>query len=42
VKQTALEFGVPYLEKATFGGALSSHIHFLKILGRTPLDEITG
>ena len=42
VKRTALEFGVPYLEKRTFGGALNSHIQLLKTLGRSPLDEIMG
>jgi linoleoyl-CoA desaturase len=42
VKQTAREFGVPYLEKRTFGSAFSSHIRLLKRLGRTPLDEIMG
>jgi linoleoyl-CoA desaturase len=41
VKQTAQEFGLPYLEKRTFGGAFNSHVRFLKTLGRTPsLDEI--
>ncbi|HLF65765.1 MAG TPA: acyl-CoA desaturase [Saprospiraceae bacterium] len=42
VKQTAQEFGVPYLEKRTFGSAFSSHIRLLKRLGRTPMDEIMG
>lgn len=42
VKQTAQEFGVPYLEQSTFGAAFRSHIRLLKTLGRTPLDEIMG
>jgi linoleoyl-CoA desaturase len=42
VKQTAQEFGVPYLEKRTFSSAFLSHIRHLKKLGRTPLDEIMG
>ncbi len=42
VKSTAHEFGVPYLEKRTFGGAFSSHVRFLKTLGMTPLNEIMG
>jgi len=41
VKQTAEEFGLPYLEKSTFSGAFNSHVKFLKTLGRLPrLDEI--
>lgn len=43
VKDTAEEFGIPYLEKETFGQALQSHIIFLKRLGRLPdLDEAIG
>ena len=42
VKQTALEFGLPYLEKRTFCSAFNSHIRLLKTLGRTPMDEIMG
>lgn len=43
VKDTAEEFGIPYLEKETFGQALQSHIVFLKKLGRLPdLDEAIG
>jgi linoleoyl-CoA desaturase len=43
VKETAEEFGIPYLEKETFGQALQSHIVFLKRLGRLPdLDEAIG
>jgi len=33
VKQTALEFGLPYHEFDTFGGALSSHFTHLKEMG---------
>ena len=41
VRDTAKEFGLPYLEKRTFGGAFNSHVSFLKSLGRLPrLDEI--
>jgi linoleoyl-CoA desaturase len=36
VKQTAEEFGVPYLENKTFGLAIKSHIQFLQRLGRLP------
>jgi linoleoyl-CoA desaturase len=36
VKQTAEEFGIPYLENRTFGKALKSHIIFLKNLGKLP------
>ena len=42
VKQTAEEFGVPYLEYRTFGDAFRSHIRLLKEYGRTPIDEIMG
>lgn len=43
VKDTAEEFGVPYLEKETFSAALQSHIAFLKKLGRLPdLNEAIG
>lgn len=34
VKQTAEEFGLPYLENPTFGSALRSHYRLLKQLGR--------
>lgn len=36
VKETAEEFGVPYLENPTFGQALRSHIANLHHLGRLP------
>jgi linoleoyl-CoA desaturase len=36
VKQTAAEFGIPYLENPTFGQALRSHITHLHQLGRLP------
>lgn len=36
VKQTAEEFGIPYLENPTFGGAIASHIRILKEYGRKP------
>lgn len=42
VKRTAEEFGVPYLEYASFRQALRSHIQLLRKLGRTPLSEIMG
>ena len=34
VKQTALEFGLPYIESRTFTGALGSHYRMLKKLGK--------
>ncbi len=34
VKQTALDYGIPYNEKSTFVAALSDHIKMLKFLGR--------
>jgi linoleoyl-CoA desaturase len=40
LKQTALEFGVPYLENETFSKALKAHFDLLKRLGTMPnLDE---
>lgn len=40
VKQTAEEFGVPYLENRTFGAAFSSHMATLRRFGRMPsLDD---
>lgn len=43
VKQTANEFGVPYLENKTLFGAIESHIAYLKQLGRLPdLHEAIG
>lgn len=43
VKQTAEEFGIPYLENRTFGKALLSHISALKRFGRPPdLMEAIG
>ncbi|SOD89048.1 fatty acid desaturase family protein [Spirosoma fluviale] len=35
VKDTAHEFGLPYLENRTFGSALLSHFRLLRTLGRT-------
>ena len=43
VKQTAAEFGIPYLENRTFGIALRSHFSLLKKLGKLPdLNEAIG
>jgi linoleoyl-CoA desaturase len=43
VKQTAKEFGVPYLENKTLFGAIGSHIAYLKQLGKLPnLHEAIG
>lgn len=43
VKQTAQEFGVPYLENDTFIDALRSHIRLLRDYGKMPsLDEAIG
>jgi linoleoyl-CoA desaturase len=36
VKQTAEEFGIPYLENKTFLSAVGSHIRLLKALGKKP------
>jgi linoleoyl-CoA desaturase len=36
VKETAEEFGIPYLENKTFGQALQSHINTLYRFGRLP------
>jgi linoleoyl-CoA desaturase len=36
VKQTAEEFGIPYLENKTFREAIKSHITFLQSLGKLP------
>lgn len=35
VKQTAEEFGIPYLENESFLGAINSHIRMLKTYGKT-------
>jgi linoleoyl-CoA desaturase len=41
VKSTAEEFGVPYLENATFGEALASHISVMRRFGKLPdLNEV--
>lgn len=43
VKQTAEEFGVPYLEKQTFWQAFRSHLGALQQFGRMPsLDDAIG
>jgi linoleoyl-CoA desaturase len=43
VKQTAKEYGIPYLENRTVGKALKSHIAYLKQLGKLPdLNEAIG
>lgn len=40
VQQTALEFGLPYLQNKTFGDALQAHFALLKRLGKMPnLDD---
>jgi len=36
VRQTAAEFGIPYLEKRTFMDGLRSHFNLLRNLGRLP------
>lgn len=42
VKETALEFGLPYLENRSFGSALLSHFRLLRTLGRTaPISTTT-
>lgn len=40
VRQTALEFDLPYIENETFGGALKSHYRMLKKFGADAWDEI--
>lgn len=43
VRQTAKEFGVPYLVNPTLRSAVNSHIRFLKTLGKIPnLNEALG
>lgn len=43
VKETAEEFGIPYLENETFGEALISHINTLKRFGKLPdINEALG
>jgi linoleoyl-CoA desaturase len=43
VRQTAAEFGVPYLENPTLGSAINSHIRYLKTIGKLPdLNEALG
>ncbi|MBL4624201.1 MAG: acyl-CoA desaturase [Flavobacteriales bacterium] len=39
VKQTAEEFGVPFIENKTFAGAIASHLRLLKRLGRQKQEE---
>jgi len=39
VKETAEEFGIPYLENHTFGQALNSHIALLQRMGLPELNE---
>lgn len=39
VKDTALEFGLPYIESATFGAALVSHYKTLRKLGKEAYAE---
>ncbi len=42
VKQTAQEFGIPYLENQTFFKAIKAHFRFLKKLGQFNLNEAIG
>ncbi len=42
VKQTAEEFGFPYNEHETFGGALKSHVKMLRRFGAPSLEEIAN
>lgn len=43
VKETAEEFGVPYLQNGSFKSALKSHINFLEEIGRLPdLNDAIG
>lgn len=36
VKQTAEEFGIPYMENQTFGEALKAHFRYLREIGKLP------
>jgi linoleoyl-CoA desaturase len=38
VKATAWEYGIPYMENATFGEALGSHIRTLRRFGGLDLE----
>jgi len=40
VKETAEEFGVPYLDSPSFGSALASHFRFMKVMGASEHPEI--
>ena len=43
VKDTAEEYGIPYLENGTFREALSSHVETLRRFGKLPdLNEVMG
>ena len=42
VKETAEEFGVPYMENSSFTEALKSHLRTLRKFGAPSLDEIMG
>ncbi len=42
VKDTAQEYGVPYLEKKTLWEAFKSHVNYLKQNGAPTLEEIGG
>jgi linoleoyl-CoA desaturase len=43
VKETAAEYGVPYMVNDTLGKALQSHVNYLKQLGKLPnLHEVMG
>lgn len=43
VKQTAEEYGIPYLQHDSFTDAFKAHVRFLKKLGKLPdLDEAIG
>lgn len=40
VKQTAEEFGIPYLENKSFGDAVASHIRLLRVYGQQPVPAM--
>jgi linoleoyl-CoA desaturase len=43
VQRTAAEFGIPYLQHRSFGGAFRAHVAFLRRLGKLPdLEEAIG
>ncbi len=42
VRETAREYGIPYMENKTFSDALGSHVRALKKFGAPDLEEVVG